>query len=63
MNDIIWSLDDGLSRFRHMKWKQVFEEQLDTTPLQTIKDTITGDFPSFSLPLGEDEVKWSVFLR
>lgn len=63
LNDIMWSLDDGLPRFRHMKWKEPFEEQLETTPLQTIKDTLAGNFPSFSLPLGEDEDKWSVFLR
>lgn len=45
-----------------MKWKEVFEEQSETTPLQTLKDTFTKNFPSFSLPLGEETVKWTVWL-
>jgi hypothetical protein len=46
-----------------MAWKQVFEKQLDSsTPLQTLKDTFTQNLPQFSLPLGEDDVKWTVWL-
>jgi hypothetical protein len=48
--------------FRHMVWKQVFENQLDTSPLQTLKDTFNHNYPSFSLPVGEDDVKWTVWL-
>lgn len=62
LKDIVESSEDGLPRFRHGKWKQVFEEQLDSTPLQTLKDTFTQDFPQFSLPLGEDHVSWTVWL-
>ncbi|PQE20023.1 methyltransferase protein [Rutstroemia sp. NJR-2017a BVV2] len=62
LKDIIEQNEDGSPRFRHMKWKQVFEDQLDTTPLQTLKDTFTQDFPSFSLPLGEETVRWTVWL-
>lgn len=40
----------------------MFEQQSETTPLQTLKDTFTKNFPSFSLPLGEETVKWTVWL-
>jgi hypothetical protein len=62
MKDVIASIDDGHPRFRHMTWKQVFEKQQDTTPLQTLKDAFSGHMPIFSLPLGEEEVKWTVWL-
>ncbi|TGO31369.1 hypothetical protein BPAE_0001g02720 [Botrytis paeoniae] len=62
LKDIVESSEDGLPRFRHGKWKQVFEDQLDSTPLQTLKDTFTQDLPQFSLPLGEDHVEWTVWL-
>ena len=45
-----------------MEWKKVFENQQDSTPLQTLKDTFTHNFPAFSLPLGEDMIKWTVYL-
>ncbi|CAJ2501157.1 Uu.00g040100.m01.CDS01 [Anthostomella pinea] len=60
LNDFILSLDDGLPRFRHMKWKEVFEQQ--PNPFQVIKDAFTDHLPRFSLPLGEDSVKWTVWL-
>ncbi|OTB05975.1 hypothetical protein M426DRAFT_319353 [Hypoxylon sp. CI-4A] len=62
LNDFVWSLDDGLPRFRHQKWKDVFDQQLPSNPLQVIKDTLTDRLPRFSLPLGEDKVKWTVWL-
>ncbi|KAI1208998.1 S-adenosyl-L-methionine-dependent methyltransferase [Annulohypoxylon truncatum] len=62
LNDFVYSLDDGLPRFRHQKWKNVFEQQLPTTPLQALKDTFTDSLPKFSLPRGEDSVKWTVWL-
>jgi hypothetical protein len=62
LKDIFVELEDGLSRFRHLKWKEVFENQLDTTPLQMLKDTFTQNLPQFSLPLGEEDIKWTVFL-
>jgi hypothetical protein len=45
-----------------MAWKQVFEKKLDTTPLQTLEDTFTHQVPQFSLPLGEEDIKWTVWL-
>ncbi|KAG4436889.1 hypothetical protein IFR05_007615 [Cadophora sp. M221] len=62
MKDIVATLGDGHARFRDMQWKEVFEQQQDTTPLQALKDTFTHSFPSFSLPLGEESVKWTVWL-
>ena len=58
LKDLIWSLDDNQPRFRHEKWRAVFDEQLRSTPL-----TITAFAnPLFSLPLGEHEEKWTVWL-
>ncbi|KAI0173379.1 S-adenosyl-L-methionine-dependent methyltransferase [Hypoxylon sp. FL1284] len=62
LNDFVWSLDDGLPRFRHQKWKEVFDQQLPANPVQVIKSTLTNNLPSFSLPLGEDTTKWTVWL-
>ncbi|KAI1414729.1 S-adenosyl-L-methionine-dependent methyltransferase [Hypoxylon sp. FL1857] len=62
LNDFVYSLHDGIPRFRHLKWKDVFDQQLPATPIQVIKDTFTDRLPRFSLPLGEDSVKWTVWL-
>ncbi|KAL2072486.1 hypothetical protein VTL71DRAFT_11829 [Oculimacula yallundae] len=62
MKEIVASEKDGISRFRDMKWREVFEQQLDTNPLQTLKDIVTHNLPSFSLPLGEEHIKWTVWL-
>ena len=62
LRDILSSLFDGATRFRDHKWKEVFENQLATTPLQTLKDTFTQQLPLFSLPLGEQKVEWTVWL-
>jgi hypothetical protein len=45
-----------------MQWTEVFEKQMDTTPLKTLKDTFTHNLPQFSLPLGNEDVKWTVYL-
>jgi hypothetical protein len=62
MKDIVMSFDDGEPRFRHQKWKDVFEAQQDITPLQTLANTFTHKHSQFSLPLGEETVKWTVWL-
>lgn len=46
-----------------MKWKEVFDNQQYSTPLQAIKDTITHDLPNFSLPLGEQKIQWTTWLN
>lgn len=40
----------------------MFEKQTKHNPLQILKDSLTSDFPRFSLPLGEDSVEWTVWL-
>jgi len=62
LNDLIWTMDDGKPRFRHQKWKDVFENQLGTTPLQVIRDNLTQNLPLFSVPLGEDTVAFTTWL-
>jgi len=57
MKNITWSLDDNKPRFRHDAWKDVFEARLKSTPL-----TIFAANPLFSLPIGTDSLKWTVWL-
>ena len=40
----------------------MFDQQLPATPIQVIKNTFSDRLPRFSLPLGEDSVKWTVWL-
>ena len=48
LKGITWASGDDHPRFRHEKWRQVFEKQLlESTPL-----TIQAADPLFSLPLG-----------
>ncbi|RFU24487.1 hypothetical protein B7463_g11849, partial [Scytalidium lignicola] len=50
LKDIIVTLEDGHSRFRHFQWNKVFErQQVDNHPL-------------FSAPIEEHTVKWTVWL-
>ncbi|KAK2628176.1 hypothetical protein QTJ16_002822 [Diplocarpon rosae] len=62
MKDIVVTLGDGHARFRDLEWKEIFEQQSESTPWQALKDTFTHNFPSFSLPLGEESVQWTVWL-
>jgi hypothetical protein len=63
LNELIFSLgSDGNPRFRDHCWKAVFERQLDPNPLHAIRDVLSDRMPRFSLPLGEDSVKWTVWL-
>lgn len=62
LKDILASLNDGQTRFRDMNWKRVFEEQPQSNPIQTIVDQVTGNMPTFSLPLGEQKVSFSTWL-
>jgi len=52
VKDIIVSTEDDHPRFRHMQWKQAFEKQQDTS----------RHFPQFSMPLGEESIKWTEWL-
>ncbi|KAL8997865.1 MAG: hypothetical protein Q9169_002947 [Polycauliona sp. 2 TL-2023] len=52
MKEIMWSYRDQRPRFRHDVWRNVFENQVASSPF-----TIQAADPLFSLPLGEDSVK------
>lgn len=59
LNDLIWSLDDEKYRFRHGQWRQVFDDvQLKSNPITAVSSAN----PLFSLPIGEDQEKWTVWL-
>ncbi|KAB5580778.1 S-adenosyl-L-methionine-dependent methyltransferase [Coniochaeta sp. 2T2.1] len=63
LNDWIWSIStDGLPRFRDEAWQSVFEKQTKHNPIQILRDSLSADFPKFSLPLGEETIKWTVWL-
>ncbi|KAI1433638.1 S-adenosyl-L-methionine-dependent methyltransferase [Xylaria sp. CBS 124048] len=55
LNDFILSFDDGLPRFRHQKWQEVFESQ-------TPADVLADNLPRFSFPLGEETIRWALWL-
>jgi len=65
LRDHLFSLDnvvdDHEPRFRHEKWRNVFENQVSSTPITAA--FVGGTNPLFSLPLGEDKVKWTVWLE
>lgn len=52
------TFEDNEPRFRHEKWREVFDKQLKSTPLTLI---VAAD-PLFSLPLGEYEEKFETWL-
>lgn len=57
VKDITWSFDDSQPRFRHERWREVFEEQLSSTPFG-----IQSTNPLFSLPLGENSEAFTYWL-
>lgn len=58
MQHYIWTQDDSQPRFRHEKWRQVFDDQIKSTPFTL---TFSAD-PLFSLPLAEHVEGWEVWL-
>lgn len=58
MQDFVWSLDDDQPRFRHGKWRDVFDEQIKSNPFSL---TTSAD-PLFALPLAENVEEWEVWL-
>ena len=55
---IIWSSGNENPRLRHEQWKEVFENQVESTPL-----TIQAADPRFSLPLGIEQITWTHWLK
>jgi len=62
LNDYITSFQDGNPRFRDLAWKDVFDKQLPGTPFQVLRNTLTDHLPRFSLPIGEESIKFTVWL-
>ena len=58
MKDIVWSCDDQQPRFRHEKWRQVFDKQISSNPF-----TIQAADPFFSLPIGEGSTEFVYWLH
>ncbi|KAL8673701.1 MAG: hypothetical protein Q9168_001862 [Polycauliona sp. 1 TL-2023] len=58
MKEIMWSYHDQRPRFRHNLWRNVFDKQVSSNPF-----TIQAADPLFSLPLGEDSVKFIHWLQ
>ena len=58
MQDYVWSLDDNQPRFRHEKWRAVFDDQISSNPFSI---TMSAE-PLFALPLAENVEKWEVWL-
>lgn len=58
MQDFVWTLDDDQPRFRHEKWRKVFDDQLASGPISIM----TSSTQLFSLPLGSHEERWEVWL-
>ncbi|KIX06933.1 uncharacterized protein Z518_04909 [Rhinocladiella mackenziei CBS 650.93] len=57
MRDVVWTLDDNMPRFRHEKWRQVFDDRTESDPLSPqFADSL------FKLPLGESEVEFEAWL-
>jgi len=64
IRDYAFSLDDKTGdyepRFRHDQWRKVFEDQVSSTPITAA--FVGGTNSLFSLPLGQDKVRWHVWL-
>lgn len=59
VQDLLWTFDDNEPRYRHNKWREVFDEQVKSTPLSLI--VATGE-QLFTLPLAEHDEKFEVRL-
>ena len=57
IHDLTWTFDDHMPRFRHEKWRQVFDDQLKSGPW-----SLSGADPLFTLPLGEASIKFESWL-
>src|SRR4051812_22853880 len=64
LRDYVLSLDESNThhdpQFRNDQWRNVFEHQVASTPITA---AFVGESNSlFTLPLGEDMVKWHIWL-
>lgn len=58
LHQLTWTFDDDLPRFRHERWRTVFDEQVKKTPMSLF----TAGDQLFTLPLGEHDEKFEVRL-
>jgi ubiquinone/menaquinone biosynthesis C-methylase UbiE len=58
LHELTWTFDDELPRFRHDQWRNVFDEQIEKTPLSML----TAGDQLFTLPLGEHHEKFETRL-
>ena len=58
-HELIWSFEGTEPRYRSEKWREAFEDQVQTSPLSLIT---AGEAQLFTLPLGEHREKYEVCL-
>ena len=56
--DLTWTFNDDQPRFRHEKWREVFDEQVKSGPMALL----TAGDQLFSLPLAEHEERYEIWL-
>ncbi|KAH6682320.1 methyltransferase [Plectosphaerella plurivora] len=67
LNQLVHSLEgDGQQRFRQFLWQEVFDAQIPSNPVKTAANFLvpgaSDKGPLFSVPLGEDDEPWVVWL-
>ncbi|KAH7359397.1 methyltransferase domain-containing protein [Plectosphaerella cucumerina] len=66
LNQLVHSLEsDGQQRFRQFLWKDVFDAQVPSNPVETAANFLvpgSNKGPFFSVPIGEDSEPWVVWL-
>jgi ubiquinone/menaquinone biosynthesis C-methylase UbiE len=66
LNQLVHSLEsDGQQRFRQFLWKDVFDAQVPSNPVETAANFLvpgSNKRPFFSVPIGEDSEPWVVWL-
>lgn len=58
VHELTWTFEDDAPRYRHEQWREVFDEQVKSTPMALL----LGNDQLFSLPLGEHHEKFEVWL-
>jgi len=58
VRDLTWTFDDKMPRFRHERWREIFDDPLKSNPLSIH----TAPPPLFGLPIGQDSVDFSIWL-
>lgn len=59
VQNLTWTFNDKEPRFRHEQWRQVFDDQIKSTPMSLL---VAAD-PLFALPIAEHHEEWEVWLE